>query len=451
MRRSLCRVLGLLCLFAALLPFCAAGFGVRADAPERPDTSAAGTILLYNIDSDTLMYGENADQKIYPAATVKLMVALVAYERLSDRLDEHVTIPKEVINTASGVKLPLRTDEIISIRHLFYGLIVSGANDCAIALALECCDSVDSFVALMNGKARELGMTDTVFVNVTGIDHFTQQTTGNDLLRLCLSAYENEFIRETASLVTVDLPATNMRGARKIYTRNYLLSRYTYPYYVMDEATGLSYGETQMAGNCTCATAVIGNVRYLCIVMGGTTEESEWNGEKVKVFRSLTIARDLLRWGSKAFEYRAVISPMIVYGELPVDLANGSDYVTAVPRETLQIYIHRDAETSTSVTVTPTLSVDRLTAPVEEGQVVGTVEVRDLSGRLLGKTELITKNALNLSRFKYWLAELREFTETKAFRICAILLLSGLLIGVLVTARVRYVRQARIALRRQNK
>lgn len=445
LRRCAGMLLCILTLLGALL------LPAAADAPEMPDLSAVSTVLLYNIDSGTLMFEQNADRQIFPAATVKLMVALVAYERLHDRLDETVTVDKSVINESSGVKLPLRAGERIAIRHLFYGLIVSGANDCAMALALECSGSLDGFLGLMNAKAREMGMTSTYYVNVSGIDHFTQQTSGRDLLRLCLAAYETEFIRETAALVTVELPATNMRQARTIYTRNYLLSRYTYPYYVMEEATGLSYGETQMAGNCTCATAVIGNVRYLCIVMGGISEESEWNGEKVKVFRSLTVARDLLRWGSKAFEYRAVISPQLVYGELPVELANGSDYVTVVPRETLEIFIHRDADTSTSVTVIPTLSVDHLTAPVEEGQIVGEIEVRDLSGELLDRTELMTKNALSLSRFKYWLAELRHLTETKVFRICAILLLLGLVIGVLVTARVRYLRQARLALRRQSR
>lgn len=425
--------------------------GIPEAERELPDTSVCDCVLLYNIDSGTLMYSENGDKPVYPASTVKLMVALLARELLFERMDERVTISKTVVAKSSTIKMSLREGENIPIRDLFTGLLVAGASDAAVALAEAACGNVEVFISRMNVKAKALGMEHTNYVNVTGVDNYSQQTTGNDLLRLCLAAYADDFIRETVKLAKTTVPSTNMRGVRTLYTRNYLLSRLTYPYYIMNEADGMNAGSTQKAGGCLCATASIRNTRYLCIVMGGIYTDGVWNDEPVKIWKNFTLAKEMFQWGAKYYEYRAVISPMQVYGEVKVELATFSDYVAAIPKKMVEIYVRRDTPTENVITVESEMWESTLIAPVEEGVTVGTVRIKDADGRVIGETELVTKNSLNLSRLKYWEAQARGIIETRAFTVSILLVLLFAVGGVLITARVRYKRQTRLALRRQDR
>lgn len=416
-----------------------------------PDLSLCSCVMLYNIDSGTLMYRYQGDKAVYPASTVKLMVALLAAEMLADRLDEQVTIPKEVINKASTIRMGLKVGESIPVSSLLDALIISGASDAAIALALCCSGSLEMFLAKMNEKAKQLGMTNTAYINVTGVDNYAQQTTGDDLLKLCLAAYENDYIRTAAATPRKVLPPTNLHGARTIDTRNYLLSRWIYPYYIMNDATGLNAGSTEKAGGCVCATASIRNVRYLCIVMGGVSTAGSWNGEPVeKIWRHFTLAKEFFNWGVKYFEYRSVISPMRVYREIGVDLATGCDYVAAIPKETVEIYVRKDVATEDVITLESELSIEHLTAPVEENMEVGRVCVKDTEGNIIGETRLVTKNSLNLSRWKYWEAQIHELVQSKGFVITVVILLIICVAAVLINARIRYVRATRIELRRKN-
>lgn len=111
-------------------------------------------------------------------------------------------------------------------------------------------------------------MKNTNYVNVTGVDDVTAHTTGRDVLTLAAKAYEIGLVRELSSLPTYEIPATNAHAARTLHTRNYLLSRQIYPYYYDPAACGMNAGATKKGGNCLVAVETIGNVRYLCVVMG---------------------------------------------------------------------------------------------------------------------------------------------------------------------------------------
>lgn len=421
------------------------------DESEPPDLSGAASAVLYNLDSHFLMHDYQGDREVYPASTVKLMTAVVAYDHLADRLSDKVTVPAEVIRETAGVSMELRAGEELTVEQLFAGLLVAGANDAAYTLAIESCGSPEVFVARMNGKAKELGMKNTNYVNVTGVDDVTAHTTGRDVLTLAAKAYEIGLVRELSSLPTYEIPATNAHAARTLHTRNYLLSRQIYPYYYDPAASGMNAGATKKGGNCLVAVETIGNVRYLCVVMGAGEQAGEYGGESVTLSSGYLLAEELFDWGSKNFEYRTVVSPMYVYGEIPVALSGGSDYVTAVPTGFVQIFLPKGKETSDYVRVEPVLDVTSLTAPVSEGTEVGTVTVYGADGSVIGSSPLVTKASINLSQWRFIGSKILAALKTRAFAVCVLLFLLFCVIAVLVTARLRYLRARRIALREISK
>lgn len=132
-------------------------------------------------------------------------------------------------------------------------------------------------------------------------------------------------------------------------------------------------------------------------------------------------------------------------------LSGGSDYVTAVPTGFVQIFLPKGKETSDYVRVEPVLDVTSLTAPVSEGTEVGTVTVYGADGSVIGSSPLVTKASINLSQWRFIGSKILAALKTRAFAVCVLIFLLFCVIAVLVTARLRYLRARRIALREISK
>ena len=166
-----------------------------AEPVSRPDTSGAVSVLIYNLDSDSLVFSQNSDQLVFPCSTVKIMVALVAieyFENTEQGLDTWLTVPAEVIRESKGLNMELRRGEALTARDLIAGVVVAGANDAAYTLALAIDGSISSFLLRMEQKAKQFGMENTTFHNVSGLDT-EPSTTADDLLKLGKRAFENTF------------------------------------------------------------------------------------------------------------------------------------------------------------------------------------------------------------------------------------------------------------------
>ncbi len=415
----------------------------RQDESVPPDLSLAASAVLLNLDSGDTLYELNGDAQVYPASTVKLMTALVAYDALSQRLDETVTVPEEVPRDAAGVKMSLLAGENVTVRQLFAGLMVAGANDAAMLLANLASGSTELFVAKMNERAQDLGLSSTRFANVTGVDDVAGQTSARDVAALGATVYANQFLSELAAIPLYEIPATNLQGARNLHARNYFLSRRIYPYYYDPDVTGLNAGATVKGGNCLVATKSLGNVRYLAVVMGAQETSAEYNGQAVTVASCYKYAQDLFKWGSRNFVYKTVISPMSVLGEVHVDLAVGSDAIPVCPTRTIQVFLPEGTSLADAVRVKPTLEVEELQAPVEEGLEVGSVTVYGSDGQVIDSCPLVTKLSASLSRSSFLWTRLRSVLQTKLFRRTVLILAAAMIVAVLITARVRYVRAKR--------
>jgi len=233
---------------------------------ERPlpsfDVRAASAIL---VDGKTgaVLFAHNADEPRPPASVTKILTALIVLEE--GRLSDLVTVSRRAATTG-GYRLGLRTGQRVSLEDLLAAILIRSANDAAVAAAEHLGGSVAGFAALMNARARAIGMTHSHFVNPHGLDEPGHVTTARDMARLTRVALANP---QFARLVSVREARVNVwRPVRKrfiarprtIFSHNKLLG-------LLDGADGVKTGYTDGAGRCLVGSASRGDQRMIAVLL----------------------------------------------------------------------------------------------------------------------------------------------------------------------------------------
>ena len=208
-----------------------------------PAVSAAGAVLI-RADTGAILFEKEAEKRLYPASTTKIMTALVVLETL-DRLslgpDSRIIVPAEAAGL-EGSSVYLKAGEEISMEELLYGMMLHSGNDAALALAISLCGSEQAFVRQMNCRAEKLGLTGTHFANPHGLDSGENYATALDLARLAQAALRNALFREVVSTKTITC------AGRTLTNHNKLLWRY-------DGCIGVKTGYTKHAGRILVSAA----------------------------------------------------------------------------------------------------------------------------------------------------------------------------------------------------
>lgn len=230
----------------------AEGVGARA-----PSISAEGAILIDG-ESGEVIYEKDADKRLYPASTTKIMTALVALEILEEigaDLDSCVVVPAEAAG-AEGSSLYLKAGEKVTLEELMYGMMLQSGNDAAQTVAICCGGSLDEFVSRMNEKAKELGCLSTGFTNPSGLFDENHYTTARDLAIISMAAMKREDFRQIAA--TVDWESSDT--GRHFHNKNKTVSRY-------EGATGIKIGYTEKSGRTLAASAKRGEKELIAVVL----------------------------------------------------------------------------------------------------------------------------------------------------------------------------------------
>ena len=221
----------LLTFFLFCLPFT-----VSAD-------TAKSTIVM-DLDSGRILYEKNANQKRLIASITKIMTAIVAIEE--GDLTEKITVGEEVLSMY-GTNIYVEVGEKMKLRDLLYGLLLRSGNDASVVIAKAIAGSEEKFVNLMNKKAQEIGMKNTIFKNPHGLDEETENySTTYDMALLSKYAYKNKTYRNIVS--TDKYEVSTGKKTYLWYNRNKLLTTYEY-------CTGGKNGYTPRAGKTLVTTA----------------------------------------------------------------------------------------------------------------------------------------------------------------------------------------------------
>ena len=221
-------------------------------------------------DSPThVLFSKNKEEKLFPASTTKIMTALVALEY--GDLTERVEVTEDVMGVPSdSSKANIRPGDVLTLEQLLYAMMIPSGNDAAVAVATHIAGSEEKFADLMNEKAREVGATNTNFVNSHGYHDEEQYTTALDLAKIAYAASQQEGFYPLVS--TFNYRATYKNSSGNTVTRtwratNQQLNRNS-PYYSSGMIGGKT-GFTTPSGHTLVSLAKRGDHQYITVILKG--------------------------------------------------------------------------------------------------------------------------------------------------------------------------------------
>lgn len=227
-----------------------------------PILSAKGAILIDAGDGGVI-YEKDADRKLYPASTTKIMTALIVIEMLTEidaNLESKIVVPAKAVGV-EGSSIYLKEGEVITVEELLYGTLLQSGNDAATALAVCFGGNEDNFVKKMNAKARALNCKNTNFINPSGLFHENHYTTARDLARIAQAAMKNNTFRQ---IVGTKQWISESSG-RIINNKNKTIEEY-------EGATGIKIGYTKKSGRTLVASAQREGKEFIAVVL----DDPDW-------------------------------------------------------------------------------------------------------------------------------------------------------------------------------
>lgn len=331
----------------------------------------AKSVFIYEKNSGSLMYAWNADEQFSPASLVKIMTGLIVAENAD--MEEVITVSEEVLSQVpyGAATSALQVDETLTIKDLFYCLMVTSANDAAIVLANHVLGSQEAFVARMNEYAGELGCTDTVFKNIHGLPtEEDQHTTARDVAKILSAALDNPVFREAFQTEKYAVEPTNKSDVRYLVTGNYLMSMNATMDYYDARVSGGRTGETPDGLRNIAINAELGSLELICVLTGA---ESKLDSKGyIKVFGGYKEITQLL---DQAFENRRV-AQVIYDGQVLVQMPviNGDCDVVLGLQTSMLAVLPADSTTTDLIYRYPPES-SNLQAPIKKGEKVSSVEI----------------------------------------------------------------------------
>ena len=429
----------LLCAIAAIvmvLPFVSIDKAKAVNFPLSSPIQSEAAVLM-NLDSNTVIHQKNADLREMPGPLVNIMTAVVCLENCKD-LSEKITIDESVYEYLYNYKYPddlrfaniLDGDEL-TIMDLLYAMMLTSSVEASETIAYKIGgDNTAAFVDMMNEKAAELGLENTHFTNATGMYDPDQYTTANDMTKLTVYALGVPYFEKIATTFayTPQIPMDPKRHEDPddwVWNHSNVMMEPDGDY-EYSGTKGIKTGNLDVAGRNIVTTASRDGNKYLVVLMKSTLS----NAEGEPTFFHITDAMSLFNWAFNHFSYEVILADTAEVGELPVELAEGNDYVLARPKEEFTLLWYDDIDTSTISRDKIIWYKNSLQAPVAKGEPLGKV-VLEYSGEELGSVEIVAVSNVERSVSKYNIYAAKMFKKSKwfskalaiSFLLCAIYIL----------------------------
>ncbi|MBP3633120.1 MAG: D-alanyl-D-alanine carboxypeptidase [Oscillospiraceae bacterium] len=339
--------------------------------------------ILIELTSDKVLYALDIHEKNYPASLTKIMTCYLALKH--GKLDDVLTVSATALENLheSGSTADLMEGEEMTLENMLYCTMVASANEACHVIAEYISGSVEAFVELMNETARELGCINTHFANPHGLHDEDHYTTAYDLSLIAREALKDKNFRTITSVAEYTVPATNMSEERKLTSTNMLLVDSASNNYRYSKAAGIKTGFTTPAQCCLASTADDGNMQLLSIMMGAPIKEDE-NGNWVR--RSFPETINLFEYAFENYEIATVMSTLYPIAEIEVTQSENTRTVALAPTHEVRTLIDA-AYTSDDIVLDVQLNSASVEAPVEAGDVLGSVTV-SYKGMILGKSDI---------------------------------------------------------------
>ncbi|MBE6825134.1 MAG: D-alanyl-D-alanine carboxypeptidase [Ruminococcaceae bacterium] len=429
MKKALSFILVLILILSiSVVSFCAADYGCDVD-------TSSSAVYLENLNTGTVVFEKNADEKVPPASLTKIMTYIVVTENIPDVENTTITIEEGAFDTldpaSSVMGLQGYIGEEFTVLDLLYGLMLPSGNDAALVLADYIGDGVvDNFVDMMNRKAGQLGCTGTHFVNPHGLYDSMHYSTANDMAVIAKYAMEKPFFMEITG--TARHNVDNMK--EDLETTNYMIDKnkteYYYPYVVSGKT-----GYTDEAGKCLVTAAKKDDYDYLCITLGAPYSYAD------EINYAMLDSKELYEWAFNNLSIVDLLEDGAVVGSLPVAYVWGDKSVDAVADGAVSALLPNDYDESL---VETKIDLPYSTqAPVHLDQKLGTISVY-YDGELVGATNLVSPEEIEVDKLSVFAHNTVDFVKNNIIIITVVLAIAVFLIVVKISSvRNRKKRKAR--------
>ena len=375
----------------------------------------AKAAVLVDADEGRIIFGQNEQEREYPASITKVMTALLTLEAVDAgklSLDQPITA-SAVVNDQDpeGSSAGIEEGEVLTVEQLLYCLLLVSANEAADILAETVSGSREAFVELMNQRAQELGCTGTHFANTNGLHDVNHYTTAYDIYLFFREAMKHETFMTITGSVAYEVPATNKSEARELHTTNSLLSNWRILDYLYDGVDCGKTGSTPEAGYCLVSSCLRDGKRLVAVVLG-----AEGEGTHIESFSE---SARLYDYGYDNFSKQLVVSTEDVFRQ-PVALSKETDCVMLYPAENAEAFLPSDV-TKDQLEQTVTLKNEVADAPITRGQEMGTLTI-SYNGQVCVTVPLLAQADVSASRFLVAKAAVETVAENASDGVIAPLL-----------------------------
>jgi len=238
-----------------------------------------------------VLYEKNADERAAMASTTKIMTAVIALE--NTKPDDIVTMSRNAAYQ-EGSSAYFKIGDEVRMMDLLYGLMLNSGNDAAVAIAEHISGNTEDFAVLMNEKAKEIGASDTSFINPNGLYDEKHYTTAEDLAKITAYAMENETFCDIVSSKTKEITVVNTGVKMYFSNHNKMLKTY-------DGATGVKTGFTKKAGRCLVSSAKRDGIELIAVTLNAPDDWTDHKNLLDEAFSKVEV-KTIVRKGQKISE-----------------------------------------------------------------------------------------------------------------------------------------------------
>lgn len=281
--------------------------------------------ILYEVNTDTLLFAYNADQRMDPSSLAKLVTAIIAIEQAD--LTQMVTANGQALSAVpwDAMSVGIQAEEEMSLLDLLHCMLVGSGNDAAAVIAYHIDGSMSKFAERMNAFVKSLGCTNSNFTNSQGLFDSEQYTTARDIAKVLSYASKNQTFAELIGTAKYTVPATNLKDERVLSTNNYLISRSTMSVYYDSRVTGGRTGVANNGTRCLAATAEKGSMKLVSVVMGCRNVYGA--GGAISTFGGFPETTALLDKGMQGLKAAQIFYPGQVLKQYPLANADAELFI----------------------------------------------------------------------------------------------------------------------------
>ena len=345
---------------------------------QEPINISSKTAILMDVGSGQILFEKNPHEKLPPASVTKVMTMLLIVEALDSgkiKLDDEVQI-SERASEMGGSQIFLEPGETQKVDDLLKGIAVASANDACVAMAEYVGGSEEEFVAMMNNKAKQLGMNDTNFSNTNGLPIENHYTSAHDIAIMSRELLKHDKITKYLTTWMDQIVVGKKKTTIGLANTNKMIKHY-------QGATGVKTGFTQEAKYCLSASAKRGETHLVAVTLGAPTTQERFKDSS-----------SLLSYGFANYESVKLCSKSDKIATLTLDKADDNK-VNLVAKDDLTALIKKGESKDFTKKIDVSKNID---LPVKKGTKLGTISIYK-GDKQVGKIDLINEKDINKASY----------------------------------------------------